>query len=120
MENYSTNGSGWVLNRLINIDINFLKYNPLRASSYIKMPEKLGYAYDPKAVKNPWQGYNSWADYWHTLSYAAHDISREFRVPVLCGFGWCSLEVISVFLEVAGAPWKWLGLSLEVAGVFWK
>ena len=66
---------------------------PILASRGIKMPEKLGYAYHPGVVKNPWQKYNSWADYWHTLSYAAHDISREFRVPVLEAEGWMTTEL---------------------------
>ena len=38
IDNYEESGSGWVLEKLINLDINFLNYNPLRASSYVKMP----------------------------------------------------------------------------------
>ena len=40
IENYQQNGSGWVLKSLVKLDINYLKYNPLRASSFIEMPKK--------------------------------------------------------------------------------
>ena len=40
IENYERCGSGWVLNSFQMLDIHFLHYNPLRASSFIPMPEK--------------------------------------------------------------------------------
>ena len=36
LENYSKNGSGWVLKNFVTLDINFLSYKPLRGSSFIE------------------------------------------------------------------------------------
>ena len=40
IDNFEKSGSGWVLGGLVDIDINFAHFNPLRASSFVKMPEK--------------------------------------------------------------------------------
>ena len=41
IEAYEKNGSGWVLFQLSHLDLNLLQHNPMRASSFIKMPRKL-------------------------------------------------------------------------------
>ena len=41
MENYSKNGSGWVLKNFVTLEINFLSYKPLRGSSFIETPKNL-------------------------------------------------------------------------------
>ena len=38
---YCTSGSGWVINKLITVDINLNKHHPVRGSSYIPTPSKL-------------------------------------------------------------------------------
>ena len=40
IDNYEKSGSGWVLHSLVALDLNLLRYKPLRASSYIKMSKK--------------------------------------------------------------------------------
>ena len=41
IDNYERSGSGWVLHSLSHLDVILLKYNPLRASSYIEMSNKI-------------------------------------------------------------------------------
>ena len=38
---YVSNGSGWVLRELLDVDLRVTTYNPTNASSYLKLPEKL-------------------------------------------------------------------------------
>ena len=45
IDNYERNGSGWVLFHLVNMDIHFHAFDPLRASSYIPMPKKFKFGY---------------------------------------------------------------------------
>ena len=46
---FQSRGSGWVLDELVMLDLHILEYKPLRASSYIPLPEKLA---SRKAVIN--------------------------------------------------------------------
>ena len=41
IETFQRNGSGWVLREVVDIDLRVLTYDPTRASSYLKLPEKL-------------------------------------------------------------------------------
>ena len=41
IEEFQSRGSGWVLNKLLILDLHILEYNPLHASSYIPLPERL-------------------------------------------------------------------------------
>lgn len=41
IEKFQLRGSGWVLDRLIRLDLHILEYNPLRATSYITLPKEL-------------------------------------------------------------------------------
>ena len=41
MEDFQHRGSGWVLDKLIKLDLHMLEFNPLRATSYIPLPEEL-------------------------------------------------------------------------------
>lgn len=40
-EEFYEKGSGWALQKVLFTEINFGKYNPMRASSYIKLPKKI-------------------------------------------------------------------------------
>ena len=42
-------GSGWILNKLISLDLHLLEFDPLRATSYIPLPTCIQ---DRKAVIN--------------------------------------------------------------------
>ena len=39
---YENNGSGWVIYHLIYLDLNIVEFDPLRASSFLPVPEKFG------------------------------------------------------------------------------
>ena len=41
IENYVNRGSGWVLDRLVKLDLHILEFNPLRGTSYIPLPKDL-------------------------------------------------------------------------------
>ena len=41
IEKFQLRGSGWVLDRLIRLDLHIHEYNPLRATSYIPLPKEL-------------------------------------------------------------------------------
>ena len=41
IQNFHNRGSGWQFDRIEHLDININPYNPLSASSYIKLPDKL-------------------------------------------------------------------------------
>ena len=41
IENFTNLGSGWMLARIINLDIKVAEYNPLQASSFIPLPKKI-------------------------------------------------------------------------------
>ena len=41
IEEFQHRGSGWVLDKLLRIDIHILEFNPLRATSYIPLPTQL-------------------------------------------------------------------------------
>ena len=49
IQNFQNRGSGWQFDRIEHLDININPYNPLSASSYIKLPGKL---YEKKAIIN--------------------------------------------------------------------
>ncbi len=49
IENFQHRGSGWVLDRLLKLDLHVLEFNPLRATSYIPLPKEVQ---DKKAVIN--------------------------------------------------------------------
>ena len=49
MENYNKRGSNWVFKRVIRLDVNFVRWNPLRGSAWIPLPAKLA---NKKAVIN--------------------------------------------------------------------
>ena len=49
MENYNKRGSNWVFKRVIRLDLNFARWNPLRGSAWIPLPAKLA---NKKAVIN--------------------------------------------------------------------
>lgn len=38
---FAGNGSGWALQKILHLEININKYNPLRASSYIPLPKEI-------------------------------------------------------------------------------
>ena len=38
---FASNGSGWVLEKVIKITVNFARYQPITGSSYIALPSKL-------------------------------------------------------------------------------
>lgn len=38
MEEFETEGSGWTLERVVNLAVNISKYQPLSASGYIDLP----------------------------------------------------------------------------------
>ena len=39
IDEFIRNGSGWVLHHLVRIDLDIVRYNPLKASSYIALPK---------------------------------------------------------------------------------
>ena len=49
IQNFNNRGSGWQFDRIEHLDININPYNPLSASSYIKLPKKLA---EKKAIIN--------------------------------------------------------------------
>ena len=49
IQNFHNRGSGWQFDRVEHLDINIVPYNPLSASSYIKLPDKLA---SKKAIIN--------------------------------------------------------------------
>ena len=49
IQNFQNRGSGWQFDRVEHLDININPYNPLSASSYIKLPDKLA---SKKAIIN--------------------------------------------------------------------
>ena len=49
MENYNKRGSNWVFKKVIRLDVNFVRWKPLRGSAWIPLPEKLA---QKKAVIN--------------------------------------------------------------------
>ena len=49
IQNFQNRGSGWQFDRVEHLDININPYNPLSASSYIKLPKKLA---EKKAIIN--------------------------------------------------------------------
>ena len=40
IEDFQQRGSGWVLNKLLALDLHILEFNPLRATSYIPLPTR--------------------------------------------------------------------------------
>ena len=40
IDEFIKNGSGWVLHHLVRIDLGIVRYNPLKASSYVALPNK--------------------------------------------------------------------------------
>ena len=49
IQNFNNRGSGWQFDRIEHLDININPYNPLSASSYIPLPDKLA---SKKAIIN--------------------------------------------------------------------
>ena len=41
IENFQQRGSGWVLDKLLKLDLHILEFNPLDATSYIQLPDEL-------------------------------------------------------------------------------
>ena len=38
---FSSNGSGWVLEKINNLELKIVKFNPIRGSSYLALPSEL-------------------------------------------------------------------------------
>ena len=49
MENYNKRGSNWIFKKVIRLDVNFVRWNPLGGSAWIPLPAKLA---NKKAVIN--------------------------------------------------------------------
>ena len=49
IDKFETNGSGWIIDRFVSIDVNMSSFNPLRAGSYIALPP---YIKEKRAVLN--------------------------------------------------------------------
>jgi hypothetical protein len=41
MSEYQGKGSGWTVHKVLSLEVRINQYNPLRGSSYIKLPNKL-------------------------------------------------------------------------------
>ena len=41
IDSFTKNGSGFVLKAILNVDVRILKYNPMHASGYLRLPKKL-------------------------------------------------------------------------------
>ena len=52
IDNFELQGSGWVLDQLLRLDLCVLKYDPLRASTYLPLPEKIRYKGAVINIKN--------------------------------------------------------------------
>ena len=72
IENYERCGSGWVLNSFQMLDIHFLHYNPLRASSFIPMPEKFHQKKGYTNVQNEDQRCFEWSILSHLYPASRH------------------------------------------------
>ena len=52
LDSYQTNGSGWVIRNLIYLDLYIAEFDPLRASSYLPMPQSLKFRRSFVNVRN--------------------------------------------------------------------
>jgi hypothetical protein len=52
IEQYELCGSGWVLNKLLRLDLHAVNYDPLRASTYMPLPEEIALKHAVVNIKN--------------------------------------------------------------------
>ena len=57
IDTYEENGSGWVLDHLIELDLHVVAYDPLRAGAHMKLPQWLTKL---KAVRNIQNNDDDW------------------------------------------------------------
>ena len=58
---FTTHGSGWTLSKIIGLQLNINKYNPMRASSYIALPSKIQHKLACVNVRNKDEACFFWA-----------------------------------------------------------
>ncbi|XP_075225352.1 uncharacterized protein LOC142333778 [Lycorma delicatula] len=75
---FINNGSGWVMNKIIYIDLNIIRYRPLygASSSFIKTPKKLVKREAIVNVKNP---HDEKCFLWSVLAYLHDQPGRNYR-----------------------------------------
>jgi len=73
VEETAINGSGFTLSRIIKLDVQISKYNPIRGSTYIKLPKKLELK---KAIVNVKNMNDNMCFKWAVLS-ALHPIEKN-------------------------------------------
>ena len=73
VDEYERSGSGWILQSFIYFDLHFMKYKPLRGSSYLKMPEKFTKGFIN--IENNDQKCFTWAvlAHLHPVAHGVHD-----------------------------------------------
>ncbi|XP_054712885.1 uncharacterized protein LOC129222404 [Uloborus diversus] len=72
MDDFQARGSGWVLSKIDNLELRINKYNPLRGSSYIELPDKIK---NKKAIINVKNEDNK-CFMWSILS-AIHPVDKD-------------------------------------------
>ncbi|XP_075229945.1 uncharacterized protein LOC142329342 [Lycorma delicatula] len=75
---FINNGSGWVMNKIIYIDLNIIRYRPLygASSTFIKTPKKLVKREAIVNVKNP---HDEKCFLWSVLAYLHDQPGRNYR-----------------------------------------
>ncbi|XP_075237747.1 uncharacterized protein LOC142333974 [Lycorma delicatula] len=78
MVNFINNGSGWVMHKIIYIDLNVIRYRPLygASSSYIRTPKKILKREALINVKNP---HDQKCFLWSVLAYLHDQPGRNYR-----------------------------------------
>ncbi|XP_075209864.1 uncharacterized protein LOC142317311 [Lycorma delicatula] len=78
MVNFINNGSGWVMHKIIYIDLNVIRYRPLygASSSYIRTPKKILKREAVINVKNP---HDQKCFLWSVLAYLHDQPGRNYR-----------------------------------------
>ncbi|XP_054713577.1 uncharacterized protein LOC129223038 [Uloborus diversus] len=72
MDDFQARGSGWVLSKINNLELRINKYNPLRGSSYIELPDKIK---NKKAIINV-KNEDNICFMWSILS-AIHPVDKD-------------------------------------------
>ena len=52
IDTFEENGSGWVVDRLIEIDLHVVSHDPLRAGGHLKLPPWLSHLRAVRNIKN--------------------------------------------------------------------
>ena len=117
MTNFQRNGSGWIFNRMIHLDLAVDQYNPIGGSSYIPLPKALVSKKAIVNMKNDDDECFKWcvARALHPIEHNAERVSKILRVQAE-KYNWKHINFPATLRDIDKFEKDSLDISINVFG----